>query len=495
MKALVYLLGRRRPRLLCGLAAALLTLALASPALAAESHVEKSCDTGPVGSETSETGDAVLGFQSASARNLRLTANAAALSTDGPPNRFCEALSRFSNTVSVDPGTSGLSVGAPVTLELSVMMNGTHSAVQTTSDQDFIASALRNASVRATVPDRVVCEQDDGAEVCGPAELATFASEDLFKVEGSNPVPPFPGTASDHLTWGWRLAGNRDPEIGDSGTRSLQTCPWPDEFPCLVVDQPPPDPVYSGTRTVIVDALVGDRIELVGTLDVVAQAMWGSATIDGSGPGMVLRTTLDVAHGFEGVRLVYDLAPPADDPPADDPPPDDPPADDPPAGDTEPPTLTLPTAITVDATGPTGAVVAYTATAADNVAQGLTVSCSPASGATFAVGTTTVGCTATDAAGNATTASFAVTVVGAAGQIVELIDKTLRFLDRPGLSAALRATLRTSSDSAIAGRKTVACTGLRLYMLAVQAAGNAFTSAERSELLADARRIRAVIAC
>ncbi len=484
MKALVFLLKRRRPRLV-GLAAALVMLALASPALAAESHVEKSCDTGPAGSETSETGDAVLGSLTASARSLRLTASAAALSTDGPPNRYCEAVSRFLNTVSVEPGTSGLSVGDPVTLKLSVTMNGAHSATPTTSDQDFIASALRNASVRATVPDRVVCESSDGEEVCRPAELATFAAQDMFKVEGFHAMPPFPGTASDYLTWGWRLVGNRDPEIGDSGTRTLQECTWPGEFPCLVVDQPPPNPVYSGTRTVLVDAFVGDRIELAGTLDVLAQAMWGSASVSVSGQGLYLKTTLDVTPGFEGVRLVYDLAPPAEDPPA----------EDPPAGDTEPPTLTVPTAMTVDATGPTGAVVAYTAMATDNVAQGLTLGCSPASGSTFAIGTTTVDCTATDAAGNATTAAFAVTVVGAAGQIVELIDKTIRFLDRPGLSAALKATLQASVDSVIAGRRTVACTGLRLYMLAVQVAGNAFTNAERSELLADARRIRAVIAC
>ncbi len=69
------------------------------------------------------------------------------------------------------------------------------------------------------------------------------------------------------------------------------------------------------------------------------------------------------------------------------------------------PILHLPAPITVEATSPAGAVVTYTATAdgAD------TFSCSPASGSTFPLGTTTVNCTATNAAGT-TNGSFTVKV-------------------------------------------------------------------------------------
>ncbi|MBT2523422.1 HYR domain-containing protein [Arthrobacter sp. ISL-28] len=48
------------------------------------------------------------------------------------------------------------------------------------------------------------------------------------------------------------------------------------------------------------------------------------------------------------------------------------------------------------------------------------MTCAPASGATFPIGTTTVDCTATDVTGNQTTGSFTVTVVGAAGQMEDL---------------------------------------------------------------------------
>src|SRR5207244_1727432 len=51
----------------------------------------------------------------------------------------------------------------------------------------------------------------------------------------------------------------------------------------------------------------------------------------------------------------------------------------------------------------------YAASAADNC-PGVTVACAPPSGSTFPTGTTTVTCTATDAAGNTSACSFNVTV-------------------------------------------------------------------------------------
>lgn len=479
MKALVHLLGRRRTRLLA-LAVVSLGLVSSAPALAAESHVERSCDSGVVESETSETGDVVLGSQSSSARNMVAKAVASALSLDDT-SQSCDALSRFTTTITVEPGTSGLAAGAPVTLRLAVTMNGAISASPTTSDRSFIASALRNATIRAAVPDRIVCAPEDGRDICKPAVLGRFSASTLFKVEGALATPGFPGVARDQLTWGWSLGGNRGPALGDSGTRSLQECDWPGQFPCLFVDEPVPNPDYSGTRTILVDAIVGDRIELYGALDVLAQANHGTAAATFSGPGLLLSAALTPGPGFEGLQLVGELAPN--------------PPDDGPQADTTPPTLSVPTAITTNATGPSGAVVAYTVTVTDNVAEGLTSTCSPASGATFPIGTTTVACTAADAAGNTAAKSFPITVVGASGQIVELLDTTLRFLDRPGLSPAFKATLDGTLDAVLRGRTGAACTGLRVYTLAVRVASTAFTSAERSELLADASRIRAVLGC
>jgi hypothetical protein len=78
--------------------------------------------------------------------------------------------------------------------------------------------------------------------------------------------------------------------------------------------------------------------------------------------------------------------------------------------DTTGPVLSLPDDITEEATGPNGAVVTYNASAEDAVDGAVAVDCTPASGATFALGETTVDCSATDAAGNESTGSFTVTV-------------------------------------------------------------------------------------
>jgi HYR domain-containing protein len=77
--------------------------------------------------------------------------------------------------------------------------------------------------------------------------------------------------------------------------------------------------------------------------------------------------------------------------------------------DTEAPALHVPDPITVTTSG-TGATVTYSVTATDNSGNPPVVSCNPASGSTFPVGTTTVSCTASDGT-NTSNASFTVTVV------------------------------------------------------------------------------------
>lgn len=69
------------------------------------------------------------------------------------------------------------------------------------------------------------------------------------------------------------------------------------------------------------------------------------------------------------------------------------------------PVLTLPASITS-----TSSIVTYSVTATDDDDPAPVVACSPPSGSSFPVGTTTVHCTATDHAGNVATGSFTVTV-------------------------------------------------------------------------------------
>lgn len=78
------------------------------------------------------------------------------------------------------------------------------------------------------------------------------------------------------------------------------------------------------------------------------------------------------------------------------------------------PALTLPGTLTATATSPSGAVVTYPASASDLVDGARTVACAPASGSTFAIGTTLVSCSTSDLHGNAATGSFNVIVAAAA---------------------------------------------------------------------------------
>lgn len=80
-------------------------------------------------------------------------------------------------------------------------------------------------------------------------------------------------------------------------------------------------------------------------------------------------------------------------------------------GDTEPPTIAGAVNRTVEAAGPLTPVSYDGLSAADESDPAPVLMCAPASGSSFAVGTTSVACTATDASGNTSTATFDVSVV------------------------------------------------------------------------------------
>jgi hypothetical protein len=78
--------------------------------------------------------------------------------------------------------------------------------------------------------------------------------------------------------------------------------------------------------------------------------------------------------------------------------------------DTIAPSLMLPANQTLEAASAEGAAATFEATAKDIVDGEVAVTCTPTSGITFPLGASTVTCTATDAAGNKSDASFTVTV-------------------------------------------------------------------------------------
>ena len=87
--------------------------------------------------------------------------------------------------------------------------------------------------------------------------------------------------------------------------------------------------------------------------------------------------------------------------------------------DTTPPALTVPGPMTVEQTSPAGAVVCYSVNATDAVGP-ITLTYSQASGTTFVAGTTLVTVTAKDGAGNASSATFSVTVVDTTPPVITI---------------------------------------------------------------------------
>ncbi|MCP4275362.1 MAG: HYR domain-containing protein, partial [Gammaproteobacteria bacterium] len=88
--------------------------------------------------------------------------------------------------------------------------------------------------------------------------------------------------------------------------------------------------------------------------------------------------------------------------------------------DTGAPTLTLPANIISEATSSLGALVNYSVSAFDTVDGDLTPNCLPASGSTFALGSTTVSCSVNDAESNTATDSFIVTIIDSTAPTLSL---------------------------------------------------------------------------
>jgi uncharacterized protein len=164
--------------------------------------------------------------------------------------------------------------------------------------------------------------------------------------------------------------------------------------------------------------------------------------------------------------------------------------------DLTPPVLILPGDLTVAATSPAGAVVTFSATAVDNNDPAPTVTCSPASGTTFPIGTTQVSCTATDLAGNATVRTFSVVVKGADQQIRDLTAairaSSLTLPIKLWLSAKLEIALALLTHD----KTTATCALLTSFVHDVQSrSGRGVPPEIAAQLVADASRIKAVAGC
>ena len=160
------------------------------------------------------------------------------------------------------------------------------------------------------------------------------------------------------------------------------------------------------------------------------------------------------------------------------------------AADTVPPRLTMSADVLADATGPAGAQIHYSVSAADDIDPSPRIDCGPPSGSIFPIGPTTVRCTATDAAGNTSSAHFLVTVGGAEPQLLTLREKAAA-LEHSGVATSLEAKLERAE-----GDLVTRCNQLAAFVHEANAQeGKHIPAATAAPLVADGERIRAVLDC
>jgi hypothetical protein len=196
----------------------------------------------------------------------------------------------------------------------------------------------------------------------------------------------------------------------------------PQSFHVTVVDTTPPVVTVPGNITVEATSPSGAVVTFSATAtDIVDGSLTPSCTPHKSGDTFPFGTTTVTcsatdSHGNPATPKSFTVT----------------------VADRTPPTFSnVPADITVEANGPAGSVVHYTnPTATDDIDGPIAqVTCTPASGSTFALGPTSVSCGATDSHGNTGTASFAIHVV----------DTTPPHLIVPGNGGAY-ATLPTGAS-------------------------------------------------
>lgn len=165
--------------------------------------------------------------------------------------------------------------------------------------------------------------------------------------------------------------------------------------------------------------------------------------------------------------------------------------------DETPPTLSLPTAVTVDASSPAGAVATFTASASDALSGiGQALACSPGSGSLFPIGTSAIGCTATDIAGNVANGGFTVTVNGPAAQATNLVAAVQGMGLPSGATSSFVAQLQGVIGSLASGSTRAACNQIGAFINHAQAqAGKQLTTAQASQLIAAAGRVTMSAGC
>jgi HYR domain len=150
---------------------------------------------------------------------------------------------------------------------------------------------------------------------------------------------------------------------------------------------------------------------------------------------------------------------------------------------TREPELVVPADLTVEAQGPSGATVTFSASARGRDNAALPVDCNPPSGTRFPLGQTTVTCTAQDRPDEIAIRRFRVTVVDrTAPKLVVPTDIRVRTKDRKGAAV----TFRASAIDLVDGQVVPMCSPRSSTLFRIGTTRVVCTATDRAENLARA---------
>jgi hypothetical protein len=160
--------------------------------------------------------------------------------------------------------------------------------------------------------------------------------------------------------------------------------------------------------------------------------------------------------------------------------------------DLEAPRIFVPDPIVIASQVPEGATVGYEVRVIDDIDPHPALVCTPAAGSLFPLGLSTVTCTATDAAGRTSTASFTVYVLSAAEMLAGLHNYVQAIVADP-YKHVLSVTLTRAEQELGAGRTQNACNSLRTFELQVRAQEDRIPPAP--DLIYAAEHLRFLLSC
>jgi hypothetical protein len=294
-------------------------------------------------------------------------ANIAADPSSGPSPMTCVASDDFGNFATVNVFVEVLDTSAPF-------------FTSTADNPTIVEAGATTGTAMVTLENGFVAEDVDGVD-----PNPVISCETDTGLTSADQLPAGPNNVTCTVS---DVSGN-------SSTATYVVQVDDVTHPVVTLTGPSPQTIEAGTPYIELGATATDNVGVVGDVTIDAAAVNTSTT----GDYLVTYTAVDAAgNSTTAIRTVTVV-------------------------DTTPPTFDeFPVDILREAMDDGTVTLTFIATATDSSGTTPTVTCTPPSGSVFPVGTTSVTCTATDAAGNSVSQSFDVTIVDTTAPTLSLPD-------------------------------------------------------------------------